>query len=293
MKSNVNRKPFNYSKLVFYIYCIILALLVLIPFYVIFVTAITSLQELNQTGINEAFRWWPKYPTLQAFKDVLTNDPNAVNGVSTLLIGFFNTIWMALLVVGCSLFFSSLAAYAYAKLNFKGKEVIFMIQLATMMIPSATMTIPSIYFYEALGWVGTRLPVLIPNMFGSASAIFFFRSYFQGIGNEYVEAAQIDGLSRFGCYLQIILPLSIPALVAQFIFMFVSQYNSYTGALLYLDYNPAVFTLQYAVDCLTGIMPEDNQKCAITFVALIPLIILYLCSQKLFIEGVQAGGGKE
>lgn len=288
-----HKKAFNYSKLLFYIYCGFLALLVIIPFYIIFVTSITSLPELLQTGIYETFNWWPNQPTLQAYIDVLTNDPNAVNGVSTLLIGFFNTLWMALLTVGSSLFFAALAAYAYAKIQFKGKEVIFLLQLATMMIPGATMTIPSIYFYEALGWVGTRLPVLLPHMFGTASAIFFFRSYFFGISNEYVEAAQIDGLGKFGCFIKIILPLSIPAIVAQFIFMFVSRYNSYTDALLYLDYDPSVYTLQYAVDQLTGINSEDNQKCAIALVALIPLIALYLCFQRVFIEGVQVGGGKE
>lgn len=293
MTQDVKRKSFNFSKLFFYIYCVFLALLVIVPFYIVFVTSITSLQELMQTGVYESFNWWPKYPTLQAYIDVLTNDPNAVNGISTLLIGFFNTLWMALLTVGSSLFFASLAAYAYAKVDFKGKEIIFMIQLATMMIPSATMTIPSIYFYEALGWVGTRLPVLIPHMFGTASAIFFFRSYFLGISNEYIEAAQIDGLGRFGCFIKIVLPLSVPAIIAQFIFMFVSRYNSYTDALLYLDYDPAVYTLQYAVDQLTGINSEDNQKCAVALVALIPLIVLYLCSQKLFIEGIQVGGGKE
>ena len=281
------------SKVGFYVFCGFLTLCVIIPFYVVFVTSITSWQEIAQSGLEKGFIWWPSKIDFSSYKKIFETDYNAINGIPTLLRAFFNTIWMTLFTVGFNLFFSSLAAYAYTKVQFKGKEAIFMIQLATMMIPGATMTIPSVVFYNMLGWVGTRLPVLIPGMFGGASAIFFFRSYFQGISNEYFEAAKIDGLGEFECFLRIMIPLSVPAYVAQFIFMFVNHYNSYTSSLIYLSYDPSVYTLQYVVDYLTSSYEETNAKCAIALTALVPLIVIYLFAQKLFIEGVQAGGGKE
>ena len=276
-----------------YVYCGFLALCVIIPFYVVLVTSITSWQEIAQSELEAGFIWWPKQIDFSSYEKIFEADYNAINGIPTLLRSFINTIWMTLFTVGFNLFFSSLAAYAYTKIQFKGKEVIFMIQLATMMIPGATMTIPSVVFYNMLGWVGTPLPVLIPGMFGGASAIFFFRAYFQGISNEYFEAAKIDGLGEFQCFLRIMLPLSVPAFVAQFIFMFVNHYNNYTSSLIYLSYDPSVYTLQYVVDYLTASYEETNIKCAIALTALTPLVVIYLFVQKLFIEGVQAGGGKE
>lgn len=278
------------SKILFYTWCLLYSVMVFFPFVVLILTSFTSAKQIY-SSLN--FTWFPKPVSFEAYTIIFTQDPIAIDGIPSILRGFINTLWMSLLTVIVGLLVSSLAAYVYSKFNFKGKETLFTIQIATMMIPAATLTIPKFVFYESIGWTNTVLPIIIPGMFGGASAIFFFRAFFSGISNDYLEAAKVDGLSDFSAFFRIIIPLSVPAFVAQFIFSFVANYNSFMAPLLYLQYDDRMMTLQLAVNTLQGIFTDANQICAIALLALLPLIILYLFSQRLFIEGISAGGIKE
>lgn len=278
------------KKIPFYLWCLFYTACVFLPFIVLVITSLTTSEQIYSSL---EFQWIPNPVSFEAYIKLFTDDPLAIDGISSIFRGFFNTLWMALLTVIVSLFISSLAAYAYEKIPFKGKETVFMFEVATMVIPTGTMTIPTYVFYESIGWTGTVLPMIIPGLFGGASAIFYFRSFMSGISNDLLEAGRVDGLSDFKAYFKIILPLSTPAIAAQFLFSFVGSYNSFMGPLLYLQYDDRRLTLQLVVNILQGIFSKANQICAIALLAMLPIIILYLFTQRFFIDGISSGGVKE
>ena len=155
----------------------------------------------------------------------------------------------------------------------------------------------SYLFYSAIGWQKSILPLFIPGMFGSAGTIFFLRMYFEGINKEIVEAAKIDGVGTIGIYFRMMIPLSIPAFLAQFIFAFVGGYNDYQGPLLYLVGNKSMWTLQLSMSQIVSFVGSEggykNVQCASALVGLLPMLLLYCFVQKFFIAGIAVGGGKE
>ena len=290
-KPRSHRRTMLAQKTVIAAVLIIYAILLMLPFMVVIVTSVTPYSELTA---QMTFVWWPENPTFSAYKRILTEDPMIyTQGMSSIAVGFINTLWSVLLPLVISLFLSGLSAYAYAKWDFKGKETIFMIQVATIMIPTACFTVPSFIFFNALGWSNSFLPIVIPGCFGSATTILFLRGFMTGIPSDIVEAARIDGLNIFRIYINVILPLSVPALIAQFIFGFVGGYNNYAAPLLYLYGDNSKYTLMLAITELKGFFPHNNDVCAATVIAIVPLLVLYAFCQKFFIKGIALGGGKE
>lgn len=291
-KKEERKKKVPVSKIVIFVILILYTLFLFVPFYVSLITSLTSREELNSSL---SFIWWPENGlTLEAYKYLFTEDPFIyVTGLPSLLLGFLNTMWMTLLTTLIGLFVSGMAAYAYSKLRFKGRKLLFWIEISTMMIPTAALTMPSFLFYEEIGWTGTVLPLIIPGMFGGATTIFFLKTYFDQLSNGFIEAAKIDGLGVFALYVKIMIPLAVPAFVAQFIFAFVGGYNDYMGPLLYLYDDPNKYTLQLALSELRGFSSSNAVMCATAVVALVPLLILYVFMQRLFIDGIAVGGGKE
>ena len=286
-------KNIRFGRVGLYVTLILYTLFLMIPFYTIIISAFVDHAELDSAL---KFIWWPKTFSLQGFTNLVEYDVMYYEtGIPSMLIGFFNTLWITCLPTTVGLFVSGLAAYIYAKIKLPGKNFIFAIEMATMMIPLGSMQVVSHLFYNAiLGWNDTPLPLIIPGMFGSASLIFFLRTYFEGINNEILEAARIDGKSVFGIYFSIMIPLAIPAFVAQFIFGFVGGYNDYVGPMLYLTGNKMMVTLQLAVANLQNSFSKYPETiCASAVVSMIPLVIIYCLSQKLFINGIAVGGGKE
>ena len=285
-----NNKNFMGS-ILFYVVMIVFLLFTALPFYVGLITSVTSSQEL---ATSMEFIWWPKQGLdLSSYFTILLDDMFASTALPTLVVGFLNTLWIAAISVTGKLFFSGLAAYAYAKLEFKWKNQLFILQLATMMVPTVCMIMPSYMFYNMLGWTDSYLPIIIPGLFGNATMIFFFRGFFEGIPTSLLEAAKMDGVGTFGCYIRIMMPLAIPAFMAQLIFSFLGVYNSYTGPLLYLtqDYQ---MTLQLALtQIITSYASNPNIKCAAAVIGLLPMVIIFLTCQKFFLEGLSAGSVKE
>lgn len=279
------------GKIVVFAILLIYAVCLMLPFYVLFVTSITPYQELMGSM---SFIWWPDEVSWDAFIPFITTDNILSDEIGVpILHGFFNTLWSTLLTTTVSLFVSGLAAYCYSKIRFRGKEALFMFQLATMMIPMTTMTVPSLIWYETLGWTHSWLPIIVPGLFGGATTIFFLRSYMASVPNETLEAAKIDGLGPFRIFIRIVLPQAIPAFIAQFIFAFVGGYNNYMGPLLYLSDDPQNYTLQLVLTELRIFYGEPEKVCASCLIALIPLITVYIIFQRFFIEGISVGGGKE
>ena len=277
------------------VFCVLLlyAFALFFPLYIVLVTSVTSVEEITSTT---SFIWWPKRFTLSAIGKIFTEDIYAdMLGAPSLVIGLANTLWMTLIPLTVGLVVSGLSAFAYTKIAFPGRERLFRFAFILSLIPLGAFGIISYTFYSMIGWTGTPLPIIVPGMFGSMGTVFFLKMYYEGIPDSILEAARIDGLSTIGIFFRMVFPLAVPAFVAQFIFGFVSRYNSYLAPLLYLQGDPKYMTLQLFLAQVTKIFPGDGQEsvhCAAAVLGMLPLIIIYCFSQKLFIEGIAVGGVK-
>ena len=291
-RSTVHRKrKFKPSRIAVYAFLIFWTLFLFLPVYALLVSSITPAEEASAS----TFTWFPQHPTLQPYADIFIHDPNLSKiGMPTLVYGFLNTMWITLLPVVVGLIVSGLSAYAYSKLDFPGRKIIFKIAFAVSMVPLGAFSVISYLFYDLLGWTNSALPLVIPGLFGSMNTVFFLKMYYETVPNEILEAARIDGKGTFGVFFSMLLPLAVPAFIAQFIFGFVGGYNSYMGPLLYLPQDDAsTWTLQLALSKIVEIFPNDvNVRCASMLLGMVPLVVLYCFCQKLFIEGISVGGVK-
>lgn len=290
-KRAVRRKKFRVSRVIIYAVLGIWTLFLFLPVYTLLVSSITPAEEASAS----TFTWFPAHPTFQPYADIFLHDNNLGKiGMPTLVYGFINTLWITLLPVVVGLIVSGLSAYAYSKLDFPGRKVIFKIAFAISMIPLGAFSVISFLYYDLLGWTESALPLVIPGLFGSMNTVFFLKMYYETVPNEILEAAKIDGKGTIGVFFSILLPLAVPAFIAQFIFGFVGGYNSYMGPLLYLPQDDAsTWTLQLALSKIVDIFPNDaNIRCASMVLGLLPLVVLFCFCQKLFIEGIAVGGVK-
>ena len=291
------KKSFPVAKLVTYIALVLYTLILFVPFLVIFCTSFMSDYEIGASEFHLFTYEWSS----EAYELIFTLDPNAVNGVPSLLIGFFNTMWQTLVPTTVSLFVSALVAFVYSKFRFPGRKIFFIANVLSLMLPLLSFGFVGYLFYVYIGLVGGArglLPIIIPGLFGSAGTIFFLRTYYDSaLSNEGVEAGKIDGAGTVRLFFSIALPLGKPAILAQFLFAFVGGYNSYSAQLMYLYNDKSLWNLQLALSELTGMLSEgngyNNAKCAAAFISMLPLILLYIGMQKYFIEGINIGGGKE
>ncbi len=275
-----NRKTkFSISNLVAYVTLVLACILVLFPFLVIIVTSLKTYPD----SVKVPFEFFPETVTTEAYSQVLK--------MSSLWRGLGNTIIIVVPIMFIGVFNSSLAAYSFAKIKFKGRGLAFTILMFSMMLPGVITMTPAYVIYDTLGWTDTFLPLMIPNAFGTVTCMFYLRQYFHTIPKEMLEAAEIDGLGRFGTFLRIILPLSKPALVAQLILWLIAGYNDYFGPMLYLD-SERKYTLQLVLHLMTGSAQSNWPKImAGCVVALIPMLVIYLVAQKSFIDGIVSTGG--
>lgn len=287
----VPKKRFSPSKIIIFAVLVLYLLFLMLPFYTIIISSFTSNVQMTS---QRSFVFWPDF-TLEAYINLFTVGDLNENwlGAPTVVLAFINTLWLSILPVVANLTVSGLAAYAFSKLRFPGKEKIFALEILTMMIPLGAFGVIGYIFYTMLGWVDTPLPLIIPAFFGGAGTVFFLRMYFDGISNEILEAARIDGMGTVGIFFKILFPLAFPAFIAQFIFGFVGHYNAYLGPKLYLGGVPDFVTLQVYLSGVGKIFDEPNVICAAAVVGILPLVIIYAFMQKLFIEGIAVGGGKE
>ena len=205
-----------------------------------------------------------------------------------------NTFLYIIPPVFVGLLFSTTAAYALARIKFRGRKVLFYIILSTMVIPGIIILMPSYsLFVNFYHWYGTALPIIIPGLFGSAGVMFYLYQYFQTLPKELEEAAEIDGLSRLGILIRIIIPISMPALITQLILSFNGAYNDYMTPLLYVGTNPKLYTIQLLVNSLsTAQNTQHTLLMAGAMASLVPTLILYILCQKFFIQGVATTGIK-
>ncbi len=211
-----------------------------------------------------------------------------------LLSGISNSLIVALSVTIVGTFTSSLAAFAFAKLNFRGKNKIFLLLFASVMIPYPVLMIPQFMMFSSIGWVDTLLPLIVPGLFGNIFMIFFLRQFLNSFPNSIIEAAKIDGCSYFQIFYKIIFPLIKPAVAAQLILWFMAIWNDYLGPILYLN-SPEKQTLQLVIanfNASYAIQSDYPLIMAASVVALLPMLIVFMIFQKQIIESIAISGVK-
>ena len=272
-------------KTIIYAGLILFSLFVLFPFAIMLISSFKHKEETIGS-----FTWWPEMGfTLQGYENAFEK----VASSTSIVEGFFNTLWIIIPPTIIGLLVSTLAAYAFAKLRFRGKKVMFGLLIATMMVPGIATLVPSYIIYDYLGITvdAPFFPLMVPGMFGAAACVFFMRQAIFAIPDSVIEASRIDGIGPFGCFVKIVLPLVKPALLSQGVLGFVAGYNDYFGPLIYLksDYQ----TLQIAVSVFSDRYSGDWPSIlAANVVAIIPTVLVYIFVQKYFIEGITAGGEK-
>lgn len=272
-----------------YVILILIALIVLVPFYLILISSVKSNSEI----LSPTFTWWPEVFSFEGYKEVLT----ATGEVQMLLncnvlIAFWNTLWQSIIPTLIGVFVSGMSGYAIAKLKFPFRKSIFTLLIATMMIPGTITMVSSYMLYDAIGWTNGPLPLIIPGLFGGASNVFFMRQYFEGIPDELTDAAKIDGLGNFRTFLLIAIPVSVPVFVSLSLLTFISHYNDYLGPLIYLGDNSQFYTLQVMLKSLMSLYKNNwNIILSACIVSILPLLILYLFAQEFFIKGISISSG--
>jgi multiple sugar transport system permease protein len=204
-----------------------------------------------------------------------------------------NTLVVALLSVIGMVLASAICAYGFSKIEWRGRGVVFAVMLATMMIPFPAVMIPTYFIFKYFGWIGSLKPLWVPACFGGAFNIFLLRQFFLQIPTDLSEAARIDGLGHWGIFWRIILPLSRPALAVVALFHAMYVWNDYIGPLIYLNHQD-LFTLALGLQFFQaqhGGTPWNLLMAACTLVTT-PLLILFLMTQRTFIEGIATTGMK-
>lgn len=223
-----------------------------------------------------------------------SNYPNALSQAPFGLY-FRNTATIAVFAVTGHVLSSSLVAYSFARLRWPYRDTLFVLVLATMLLPGIVTFIPQYILFSKIGWVNTFLPLIVPAWFGNAFYIFLLRQFYRGIPYELSDAAFIDGASHFRIWWQIIMPLSRPALAAVTIFAFTGVWEDYFNPLIYLT-DPNKFTLQLGLkifeNAQAGGVPQWNYLMAAGFVIMLPVLIVFFMGQRYFIEGVTLTGLK-
>lgn len=190
-----------------------------------------------------------------------------------------------------TLFSASLAGFGFARMRFPGRDKLFVLVLATLMLPEIVTQIPSYLLFRVFGWIDTFLPLIVPNFLGGgAFNIFLFRQFFMSIPYELDEAARIDGASTRQIYLSVILPLSKPVLSTVAIFTFLSSWNSFLGPLIYLN-SLENMTLAVGLRAFQGLRgTEWNLMMAAAALMMVPVLIVFFLAQRYFVEGIVTTG---
>jgi ABC-type glycerol-3-phosphate transport system permease component len=229
--------------------------------------------------IPDPFRW-------QNYVEVFTAVPVFTYALNTLTVTFFSTIGTVLSVI--------LAGYAFARLKFKGRDTVFSLLLATLMLPYVVTMIPIYVMFSKVGWVNTLLPLIVPSFFGDAFFIFLLRQFFRTIPVELEDAARIDGASRMRILFQIMVPLARPAIIVVTIQSVLDNWNAFMQPLIFLT-KRSVWTMALGLNSLqrfeTG-RDWTHYMMVLGVFMVVPVLILYFIAQREFIQGIVLTGMK-
>jgi ABC-type glycerol-3-phosphate transport system permease component len=259
------------------------SILFMLPLYVMVSMSLKSKEEIALTS-----PWsWPINPTFENYR-LLFEDRNFAFWLK-----FFNTfILSAIPTIGVTLT-AAMVAYPFARLNFRGRDRLFIILLSTMMLPGVVTMIPGYVLMAKLHWIDTFLPFIVPAFFGGgAFNIFLLRQFLKGIPREMDEAAKLDGASHARIFWQMLIPNSGPALATIAVFTFIGSFRDFMGPLMMLN-DPNKQTLEVALRSLQNARgTEWHLLMAGSVLVMIPMVIIFLACQRYFVKGITLTGGK-
>lgn len=266
-------------RVLLYIVLILIAVIMVVPFLWMLSTSLKT--QYDAVKIPPV--WIPDPPRWENYVKLFTEQPMFQFMLNTIKIVFF--------VVLGQLFFSSLAAYSFARISFKGKNVVFFFYIATLMVPGQVTMIPTYLMFAKAGLTDNHLALILPAFF-SAFGVFLLRQFFMSLPRELEEAAEIDGCNPFMTYWRIMLPLVVPAMLTLGVFTLMNTWNDYMGPLIYLS-SPEKYTMTLGIAYFKGVYTTQwNLVMAGSIVSVVPILIAYLCAQKYFIEGIAFSGVK-
>lgn len=265
---------------VIYFIMVVLALVFMIPLLWMFTTSLKTRQEIFVWPPT----WLPELPQWNNYADAFNKYPLARFMLNSAILVMINSLGEVLSV--------PLIAFAFARLRFPGRKILFILMLSTMMIPGQIKLIPLFSMFSRMGLIGTYWPLVLPSFFGNPFFIFLMVQYMRTIPRDLDEAARIDGASTWAILYRIILPLSLPAVTVMLVFTFLWTWNDFISPLIYLsDFNSypisvglAFFQGRYSV--------EWNMFMAATLISIIPVLVLYFFAQRHLIGGISTMGLK-
>lgn len=206
----------------------------------------------------------------------------------------FNSVLVTGIDIVAQMFSSAVVAYGFARFRFPGRDVLFAVVLATMMIPWDVTMIPQYMLFNQFGWINTLKPLIVPNFFAAPFFIFLLRQFFLTLPVELEEAARIDGANPFQIFARIIIPLAMPALIVVGVYELLAAWNDYLGPLIFLN-SQENYTLTLGIAQFRGVFSGQTQvrpMMAVTLLACIPPIVTFFLAQRYFMEGVARTGIK-
>ena len=257
-----------------------------------FVWMVSTALKASGEVMHEPPIWVPDKLQWQNFTDALNHGKESL-GFSPFLIYARNTLILCILTVSGVVLSNALVAYSFAKLRWPGRDLVFKLTLATMMVPFPVLMVPTFALFKEVGWIGSFKPLWVPAWFGSAFNIFLLRQFFLTIPKELSEAATIDGATELRIFLDIFVPLSKPAIAVVALFAFMGVWTDFLGPLIYL-LDQKQFTLALGLQFFqsqNGGTPFNLQMAATTIVIL-PVVVLFFFTQRLFIQGIALTGLK-
>lgn len=268
---------------VLYIVLILTSIVMAFPLIWMLLTSLKTYAEANAPKIV----WFPAQPQLTAYLEILS-EPEFIQS-------YFNSTFVAVLALLGTLISIAAVAYAFSRLEWPGRDVIFLLMLGTLMIPAQALIVPQYVFFNRLGWIGTFNPIVIPGYFaGGAAMIFLLRQFMLQLPKELDEAAFIDGAGHVTIWWQLILPLSRPALATVATFLFVGIWNSLLQPVIYLQ-TTSLYTLPVYVASLVN--PQQSAQpwptiMAASVLTTLPLMIIFLFAQRFILESSVMSGVK-
>ena len=237
--------------------------------------------------------WEGRWRTLEPVRSLSfawENYPEAWDKINFPRLLFWTSFYATITLLG-AVISSAFVAYGFARFRFRGRGVLFMVLMATIILPPAVTQVPSYAFFTWIGWTGTWLPLIVPQFFGNAYNVFLLRQYFLTIPTEMEQAAAVDGAGPLKTFLYVILPQAVPALTAVSLFHFFFAWNDFFGPLIYLTSNRAIQPISVGLTFFSGVYDSEPQLImAAAFITLaIPLVIFFF-AQRVFIQGIVITG---
>jgi ABC-type glycerol-3-phosphate transport system permease component len=271
------------KRIVLYIFLTGATILMSFPLFWMISSSLKTLEETNSAGII----WLPESPTLAAYLSVFQNE--------AFLRSYFNTVFYTTLSLVGTLISIAVVAYAFSRIEWPGRELVFFLMLSTMLIPPQALIVPQYVFFNKLKWVGTFNPIIIPGFFaGGAAMVFLLRQSMSQIPKELDESAFVDGANHIQIFWEVVMPLIKAPLATVATFLFVGLWNSLLAPLMYLQ-TVDLYTLPVYVSTLYNINLTVQQWPTIMTAAVlttVPLMVVFFFAQRFILEGVVVSGLK-